>query len=67
MHRWIAVAAVTLSLAGTARAAIKEEPVTYKDGETTMKALSSMTTRRRASSPASCWCEWWGINQSTCQ
>src|SRR5258708_23018353 len=39
MRNWIAGAAVALSLASTAHAAITEEPVTYQDGDTTMKGF----------------------------
>ena len=35
MRNWIVATALALSL-GTAQAAIKEEPVEYKDGSTTM-------------------------------
>jgi len=52
----------------TARAAIKEEPVTYKDGETTMKGFVVHDERRRASSPAFVLVhEWWGHHQAHAQ
>ena len=38
MHSWIVAAALALSL-GAAQAAIKEEPVEYKDKDTTMKGV----------------------------
>jgi dienelactone hydrolase len=64
MHRWIAVAAVALSLAGTARAAIKEEPVTYKDGETTMKGFVVYDDAKKGKRPGIVLVhEWWGITK----
>jgi hypothetical protein len=47
-------ALLALSLTTPALAAIKEEPVTYKDGETTMKGVVVYDTMPRApSSPSS--------------
>ena len=64
MYRWIAVAAVALSLAGTARAAIKEEPVTYKDGETTMKGFVVYDDAKKGKRPGIVLVhEWWGITK----
>jgi len=64
MHRLIAVAAVALSLAGTARAAIKEEPVTYKDGETTMKGFVVYDDAKKGKRPGIVLVhEWWGITK----
>jgi len=64
MHRWIALAAVALSLAGTARAAIKEEPITYKDGETTMKGFVVYDDARTGKRPGIVLVhEWWGITK----
>ena len=64
MHRWIAVAAVALSFAGAARAAIKEEPVTYKDGETTMKGFVVHDDAKKGKQPGIVLVhEWWGITK----
>src|SRR5438105_4754038 len=61
MYRWMAVAAVALSLAGTARAAIKEEPVTYKDGETTMKGFVVHDDAKKGKQPGIVLVQrWWG-------
>src|SRR5437764_3027579 len=56
--------AVALSLAGTARAAIKEEPVTYKDGETTMKGFVVYDDAKKGKRPGIVLVhEWWGITK----
>jgi dienelactone hydrolase len=58
------VAAVALSVAGTARAAIKEEPVTYKDGETTMKGFVVHDDAKKGKQPGIVLVhEWWGITK----
>ena len=54
------------ALAANANAAIKEEPVTYSDGETTMKGFivydDAVTTKRPAIIMVH---EWWGITKHT--
>jgi dienelactone hydrolase len=62
----MAVAAVALSLAGTARAAIKEEPVAYKDGDTTMKGFVVYDDAKKGKRPGIVLVhEWWGITKHT--
>src|SRR5438094_8322523 len=64
MYRWIGAAVVALSLAGTARAAIKEQPVTYKDGETTMKGFVVYDDAKKGKRPGIVLVhEWWGITK----
>src|SRR3954464_12819573 len=61
MHHWIAGAALALSLSA-AQAAIKEEPVTYKDGETTMKGFIVYDDAAKGKRPGIVMVhEWWGI------
>jgi dienelactone hydrolase len=63
MSKWIAGAALAVSL-GTAQAAIKEEPVTYKDGETTMKGFVVYDDASKAKRPGVIVVhEWWGITK----
>ena len=63
MRNWIGGAALALSL-GTAQAAIKEEPVTYKDGETTMKGFLVYDDASKAKRPGVLVVhEWWGITK----
>jgi dienelactone hydrolase len=62
MRSWIAVAAFALSLA--AQAAIKEEPVTYKDGDTTMKGFVVYDDAVKGKRPGIILVhEWWGITK----
>jgi len=64
MHKWIAVAALALSLAGPARAAIKEQPVTYKDGEAIMKGFVVYDDAKKGKRPGIILVhEWWGITK----
>src|SRR3954464_3994959 len=63
MHHWIAGAALALSLSA-AQAAIKEEPVTYKDGETTMKGFVVYDDAKKGKRPGLILVhEWWGITK----
>ena len=63
MRNWITGAAFAVSL-GTAQAAIKEEPVTYKDGETTMKGFVVYDDANKAKRPGVLVVhEWWGITK----
>jgi dienelactone hydrolase len=63
MHNWITGAAFALSL-GTAQAAIKEEPVTYTDGETAMKGFVVYDAASNAKRPGVIVVhEWWGITK----
>lgn len=62
MYRWISLAALACAL-GTAHAAIKEDPVQYKDHDTTLKGYivyddGSSTARRPGIVIVH---EWWGI------
>jgi dienelactone hydrolase len=55
---------LALSIAGPALAAIKEVPVTYKDGETTMKGFVVYDTARKGKRPGIVMVhEWWGITK----
>jgi dienelactone hydrolase len=57
-------ALVALSMTGTAFAAIKEEPVTYKDGETTMKGFVVYDDAKKGKRPGIIVVhEWWGITR----
>jgi len=64
MHKWIAGASLALSLAVTAHAAVKEEPVTYKDGDTTMKGFVVYDDAVKGKRPGIVLVhEWWGITK----
>ena len=55
-------ALLALSMGGTALAAIKEEPVTYKDGETTLKGFVVYDDAQKGKRPGIVVVhEWWGI------
>lgn len=57
-------ALLALSLTTPALAAIKEEPVTYKDGETTMKGFVVYDTAKQGKRPGIVIVpEWWGITK----
>lgn len=57
-------AVLALSLTTPALAAIKEEPVTYKDGETTMKGFVVYDTAKQGKRPGIVIVpEWWGITK----
>jgi dienelactone hydrolase len=60
----IAGALLALSLATPSFAAIKETPVTYKDGETTMKGFVVYDTAKKGKRPGIIVVhEWWGITK----
>jgi len=62
MKRWIAALAV--SLATAAHAAVKEEPVTYKDGATTLKGFVVYDDAVKGKRPGIILVhEWWGITK----
>lgn len=64
MTAWIASATVGLLFAGTALAAIQEEAVTYKDGDTELKGFIVYDDTIKAKRPGIIVVhEWWGINQ----
>ncbi|MDH4073314.1 MAG: dienelactone hydrolase family protein [Gammaproteobacteria bacterium] len=64
MTAWIAGAAVGLLLAGAASAAIKEEAVTYKDGDTVLKGFVVYDDASAAKRPGIIVVPtWWGINK----
>jgi dienelactone hydrolase len=64
MHKWIAGASLALSLVATAHAAVKEEPVTYKDGDTTMKGFVVYDDAVKGKRPGIVLVhEWWGITK----
>ena len=64
MRTLMAGALFALSLHVTAYAAIKEEPVTYKDGETTMKGFIVYDDAVKAKRPGIVLVhEWWGITK----
>jgi dienelactone hydrolase len=57
-------ALLALSIAVPAAAAVKEEPVTYKDGETTMKGVIVYDADRQGKRPGIVMVhEWWGITK----
>src|SRR5574339_424718 len=57
-------ALLALVIATPALAAIKEEPVTYKDGETTMKGVVVYDTAKSGKRPGIVLVhEWWGITK----
>jgi len=61
MRSWIMGTALALSV-GAAQAAIKEEPVTYKDRETTMKGVIVYDDASQTKRPGIIVVhEWWGI------
>jgi len=64
MRKWIACAAAAFSFGGAAQAAIQEEAVTYKDGDTVMKGYivydDAIKTRRPGIVVVH---EWWGITK----
>src|SRR3954464_2858280 len=60
----LAGALVALSLGTAAHAAIKEEPVTYKDGDTTMKGFVVYDDAVKGKRPGIIMVhEWWGITK----
>src|SRR5688572_33223270 len=60
----IGVLALAFSVAG--QAAIKEEPVTYKDGDTTMKGFVVYDDAKKGKRPGIVVVhEWWGITKHT--
>src|SRR3954463_8407059 len=60
----LAGALIALSLGTAAHAAIKEEPVTYKDGETTMKGFIVYDDAVKGKRPGIVMVhEWWGITK----
>jgi len=64
MRHLLAAAAIVLGLSLTANAAIREEPVTYKDGETLMKGFVVYDDATSAKRPGIIVVhEWWGITK----
>jgi len=64
MRQWIACIVFALSFASAAVAAIREEPVTYKDGDTVMKGYVVYDDAVKAKRPGIVVVhEWWGITQ----
>src|SRR5438105_10853941 len=62
MKHWLAALAV--SMATMAHAAIKEEPVTYKDGDTTLQGFVVHDDAMKGKRPGIILVhEWWGITQ----
>jgi dienelactone hydrolase len=57
-------ALLALTMCGTALAAVKEEPVTYKDGDTTLKGFVVYDDAQKGKHPGIVVVhEWWGITQ----
>ncbi len=55
---------LAVSIAGPASAAIEETPVTYRDGETTMKGFVVYDTAKKGKRPGIVMVhEWWGITK----
>src|SRR5690348_10629828 len=66
MLKLISGAVLALMLAGQALAAIKEEPVTYKDGDTTLKGIVVYDDAKKGKRPGIVVVhEWWGITKHT--
>jgi dienelactone hydrolase len=66
MRRLLAGALLALSLASQASAAIKEEPVTYKDGDTVLKGFIVYDDAKKGKRPGIVVVhEWWGITKHT--
>jgi dienelactone hydrolase len=64
MKTQLLAALLALSIATPALAAIKEEPVTYKDGDTTMKGVVVYDTATSGKRPGIVMVhEWWGITK----
>jgi dienelactone hydrolase len=64
MRKSMAGAVLALSLTTSGYAAIKEEPVTYKDGDTVMKGFVVYDDARKARRPGIVVVhEWWGITK----
>src|SRR5437868_14615879 len=62
MRTIIVAALCTIAMAASARAEIKEEPVTYTDGQTTMKGFVVYDDATTAKRPGIIMVhEWWGI------
>jgi len=64
MKRQLLGVLLALSLATPALAAVTEEPITYKDGETTMKGAVVYDTAKQGKRPGIVMVhEWWGITK----
>ncbi|HEX3175467.1 MAG TPA: dienelactone hydrolase family protein [Methylomirabilota bacterium] len=64
MKTWLLGVLLTFSLTTPALADIKEEPVTYKDGDTTMKGFVVYDDAAKGKHPGLVLVhEWWGITQ----
>lgn len=64
MRKLMAGAILALSMAAQAQAAIKEEPVTYKDGDTVMKGFVVYDDAKKGKRPGVILVhEWWGITK----
>lgn len=64
MRNWIAVAAIGLSCGSSAYAALQEDAVTYKDGDTVMKGFIVYDDASKAKRPGIVVVhEWWGITK----
>jgi dienelactone hydrolase len=64
MKRHLLGALLALAIATPALAAITEEPVTYKDGDTTLKGVVVYDTARQGKRPGVIMVhEWWGITK----
>jgi dienelactone hydrolase len=65
MRTWFVGAALALAL-GAAHAAVKEQPVTYKVGDTTMKGFVVYDDAKKGKRPGMVVVhEWWGITKHT--
>lgn len=64
MRNWLIGAAFAVSLTSGTQAAVKEEPVTYKDGDTTMKGFLVYDDAAKGKRPGIILVhEWWGITK----
>jgi dienelactone hydrolase len=66
MFKHMALAAFGVVVCAAAQAAIKEEPVTYKDGDTTMKGFIVYDDAKKGRRPGIVVVhEWWGVTKHT--
>lgn len=66
MFKHMALAAFGVVVCAAAQAAIKEEPVTYKDGDTTMKGFIVYDDAKKGRRPGLVVVhEWWGVTKHT--
>ena len=65
MRKMMMAALCASAMAASAHATVREEPVTYQDGETTMKGFVVFDDAIKASVLGSSWCTSGGVSPST--